>query len=291
MLIACNLMWAMQFTCIKLVQDQVGPLFTIWAPMLLATIMLIPFFLTEKREIKREWSDLLVLFRPVIFGSFPAQLLMTIGTQQSTATNAGLITLILPISTVGFAVLLLEEKLTWSASLSIVIAVAGVICCSFQNISNFAFEDGYIVGNALILLSVIANAYYNVSCKNLFLKFSDVEVVFFTYLIILIVLGPFVLYSESATFYKIPDFTLKTWTGLMLLAFFHNFLSMVLFFKALKNLSAIQTGMSNYMITLFGMPIAVIWLGEKLDFITVLGGTLILFATFLLALSTRKPLS
>jgi len=29
-LFCCNLMWALQFTCIKLVQHQVGPMFTVW---------------------------------------------------------------------------------------------------------------------------------------------------------------------------------------------------------------------------------------------------------------------
>jgi len=42
LLFACNLMWALQFTCVKLVQDQVGPLFTVWGPMTLATVMLYP---------------------------------------------------------------------------------------------------------------------------------------------------------------------------------------------------------------------------------------------------------
>ena len=41
-LFLCNLMWALQFTCIKLVQDQVGSLFTVWGPMTLATLMLWP---------------------------------------------------------------------------------------------------------------------------------------------------------------------------------------------------------------------------------------------------------
>ena len=41
-LLACNFMWALQFTCVKLVQDQVGPLFTVGGPMTLATVMLYP---------------------------------------------------------------------------------------------------------------------------------------------------------------------------------------------------------------------------------------------------------
>ena len=47
-LFACNLMWALQFTCIKLVEDQVGPLFTVWGPMTLSMLMLIPFVLPRR---------------------------------------------------------------------------------------------------------------------------------------------------------------------------------------------------------------------------------------------------
>ena len=38
-LFCCNLMWALQFTCIKLVQDQVGPMFTVWGPMTLSMLI------------------------------------------------------------------------------------------------------------------------------------------------------------------------------------------------------------------------------------------------------------
>ena len=51
LLVACNLMWALQFTCIKLVEGQVGALFTVWAPMTLATIMLYPLIRAERKTI------------------------------------------------------------------------------------------------------------------------------------------------------------------------------------------------------------------------------------------------
>src|SRR2546426_4231670 len=47
-LFSCNLMWALQFTCVKLVQDQVGSLFTVWGPMTLATLMLYPLIRSER---------------------------------------------------------------------------------------------------------------------------------------------------------------------------------------------------------------------------------------------------
>jgi drug/metabolite transporter (DMT)-like permease len=71
---------------------------------------------------------------------------------------------------------------------------------------------------------------------------------------------------------------------LALLTFFHNYLSMVLFLKALKQLDAIQAALSNYLITFFGLPVAAIWLGERLTVMAILGGILVLGSTLLITL-------
>jgi hypothetical protein len=54
LLFSCNFMWALQFTCIKLVQDQVGSLFTVWGPMTLATVMLYPMVRLESKSAKNK---------------------------------------------------------------------------------------------------------------------------------------------------------------------------------------------------------------------------------------------
>jgi len=283
LLVACNLMWSLQFTCIKLVQDQVGPYFTVWGPMLLATLLLIPFVFNRKKMKAFTWKDVSTFIPLTLLGAFPAQLLMTIGTQYSTASNSAIISLALPIATLIFAVVLLKEKLNLRSTSSFALAILGVIFCSLQAFGTFSFEGSYVIGNLLVFMSVASNAYYNIGCKRVSEHFSAIEMVFFTYLVMVVALSPFLFFWESDVFVRFSSFSTQTWVGLALLTFFHNFLSMVLFFKALKNLSAIQTGLSNYMITLFGLPIAAVWLGEKLNMLSIVGGVLIILSTVLAA--------
>ena len=78
LLLACNLMWALQFTCIKLVEDQVGPLFTVVGPMFFATLLLIPFVLAEGKQTATRthslWSDIGLYAVLVVVGdTFPAR--------------------------------------------------------------------------------------------------------------------------------------------------------------------------------------------------------------------------
>jgi drug/metabolite transporter (DMT)-like permease len=52
----------------------------------------------------------------------------------------------------------------------------------------------------------------------------------------------------------------------------------------LKALDAIQAALSNYLITFFGVPIAAIWLGERLTLMAIVGGLLVLGSTLFITL-------
>lgn len=279
LLVLCNLMWSLQFTCIKLVQDQVGPYFTVWGPMLLAAIGLAPFALKEFKKNKKKLKDVLIFGQLALLGAFPAQVLVTWGTQFSLASNAAIISLSLPVVTAIFAFFLLKERMTLLRWASFAIALIGVALCSMGDIAQFDFGSRYTIGNIMVFIAIIGNAYYNTGCKRVSQNYTEIEMVFYTYVAMVILLTPLVLYYEGQIFATIPQFTTQTWLGMILLTVFHNFLAMILFFNALKFLDAIQVALSNYLITFFGLPIAAIWLGEQISSMAIVGGVLVLLAT------------
>jgi drug/metabolite transporter (DMT)-like permease len=288
LLITCNLIWALQFTCIKLTQDQVGPYFTVYGPMFLATVFLIPFVIKDFKNSRKRFKDILVFVQLALLGAFPAQVLITWGTQYSLASNAAILILTLPVLTALFAFLMLKEKMNKIRWVSFAIAIVGVILCSTGDIKQMDFGSKYAIGNILIFLGIIGNAYYNVGCKKIADRYTEMEMVFYTYIFILILLTPLVFYYERDVFARIPSFTKQTWTGMTLLTIFHNFLSMILFFKALKMLDAIQVALSNYLITFMGLPVAAIWLGEKLNNQAIAGGILVLVSTLIITIVDYK---
>lgn len=279
-LFACNLMWSLQFTCIKLVQDQVGAFSTVFIPMLLATLFMIPFVYKDvKKNKKRRLSDLKIFAVLALLGQFPAQVLMTLGTQQSTASNAGIINLTLPVVSALLAVVLLREKMNAWRWVSFLIAIVGVVLVSLKDILSVDFSIQYLIGNALIFAGVLGSGFYNTMCKKIANDYTETEMLFYTYIFMIVLLAPLVWYYEGSTLTNVSDFTGNTWIGLTLLTVFHNFLSMILFFTALKKLEAIQVALSNFLIAFFALPIAAIWLGEKLSFMAIIGGILVLIST------------
>ena len=295
LLFSCNFMWALQFTCIKLVQDQVGSLFTVWGPMTLATVMLYPLVKLEAKsgepKDKRSSGDILIFLLLAVVGVFPGQVLITWGTRVSLASNAALLMLTLPVSTAFLAFLFLHEKMTPIRWVSFGLAIIGVVMCSDIDFRTLNFGKGYLYGNVLIFLGTLGSAFYNSYGKKILERYSPTEMLFFTYLAMFVVMTPLTLAQEPRVFANIPHFTVQTWIGLALLTFFHNYLSMVLFLKALKQLDAIQAALSNYLITFFGIPIAAIWLKEKLTSLAIIGGVLILGSTLMITVWENRQAS
>jgi drug/metabolite transporter (DMT)-like permease len=286
-LVSCNLMWALQFTCIKLVQDQVGPLFTVWAPMFFATLLLYPLV---RREAKQngpaaipfpQRRDIGLFLMLALLGVLPGQTLITIGTRMSLASNAALLQLALPVCTAAMAFLILHEKITVVRAVSFLIAIAGVLLCSVSDLKGLNLGTGYLLGNSLIFLGVLGSAFYNSYGKRVLETRSELQMLFGTYVATLLLMAPFVFMKEGHTLAQVGGFHIRTWIGLLLLTFFHNFLSMVLFLIALKHLDASQAALSNYLITAFGVVIAAVWLHEKLTLNAVIGGILVLAGTLL----------
>src|SRR5215472_7475321 len=291
-LFSCNLMWALQFTCIKLVQDQVGPLFTVWGPMTLATIMLYPLIRHERASGEhsrdRKLSDIWVYLLLALLGVFPGQVIITWGTRMSLASNAALLTLTLPVSTAFLAFIFLGERMTRIRWISFALAIVGVLLCSDIDFRSLNFGKGYLYGNALIFVGTLGSAFYNSYGKKMLDRYSPMEMLFYTYVAMFVIMTPLTLSQEGNVFGAVPRFTGRTWTGMALLTFFHNYLSMVLFLKALKHLEAIQAALSNYLISFFGIPIAALWLGERLKPIAIVGGVMVLGSTLLITLWRGK---
>ncbi len=287
-LLFCNLIWSFHFTSIKLTQDQVGPYFTVWAPMLLATLFLAPFVVKDFKKSRKRLKDVLIFVQLGALGAFPSQVFMTYGTQYSLASNAAILVLALPVITAVFAFFILKEKMNKIRWASFAIAILGVLLCSTSDIRQMDLSSKYAIGNLLIFLAIIGNAYYNVGCKKVADRFTEMEMIFYTYLVLVVMLTPMVLYKEPGMFAMVPHFTTKTWLGMGSLTLFHNFLSMLLFFKVLKFLDATQVALSNYMITFLGLPIAAIFLGEKLSLQSIIGGVLVLVATLILTIVDHR---
>jgi len=253
--------------------------------MTLATLMLYPLVRGEMRLHGRGGLATGHLWRYLALaalGVFPGQVFMTWGTRMSLASNAAIINMTLPVATAIFAFVFLGERMNRIRWLSFAVAIVGVLLCSGIDPGSLDFSGKYLAGNVLVFLASMGSAFVNSYGKKMLERHSPMLMLFYMYVGTIALIAPVVLLEERGVFTRVPDFTLATWTGLVLLTFFHNYLSMVLFFKALKHLHATQAALSNYLVAFFGVPIAAIWLGERLSVTAIVGGVLVVASTLLI---------
>jgi drug/metabolite transporter (DMT)-like permease len=288
LLLVCNFIWAGQFVLVKMVQDEVGPVFATSFPMLLATLMLLPVAWPKVRARLRAPAGSpggfgrgdVALFAIIgVFGQVIAQLFVTWGVRHSLASNAALISLALPVVTALMAFIVLRERMSPLRWFSFALALAGVAVCSRRDLAGLDMSSTFLLGNILILLAVMGSAFYNVFGKKLLDRFGAIEVLFYSYVAVALVLAPVTLLLEPEAVMHVARLSAAAWVGLLLLAFFQYFLSMVIFLTVLTTLDATQAALSNYLIPFFGVVLAWAFLGETLTPMMAAGGALVLAST------------
>ena len=289
LLMAANLIWASQFAMVKLVQEQMGPLFAVTFPMAISTLLLIPIVRRSRVPGIDIWRFVLL----GVLGQVVAQLFITWGVRLSLASNAALLSLTLPVSTAVMAFFLLGETMTPIRWISFGLAIAGVLACSGVDWAHLDLTSGrFLTGNLLIFLSVNGSAFYNVYSKKMLERYGPLEVLLYSYYAVCAFLIPITLAAEPQTIHTIPHFTPTVWIGLVILAVFQYFLSMVIFLNVLTRLDATQAAVSNYLIPFFGVVLAALILGERLTPYMLAGGALVLVSTLLVTTyeeMSRRP--
>ena len=310
LLVLVNAMWAGQYAAYKTATDAMGPITVSVITFLFATIALIPFLLHERRRSsaqdhlasqskaslsfpRREgWSrqDITGFIVVGVLGLMPASAFLAWGTMRSTASNAALIYLTIPILTALLAAMILGEKMTGARWLSIVVALCGVLILSDIDWRRLNLASGrYLFANVLILLACLSSSFYNVYSKRLLRRFTPLEVLVFGYSIAVVISLPLLIWVEPLTMAQIRGYTAATWFSVMILSVFSWGIAMVLWMFLLKRLDVSQASVSVYLLPFLGVLIASLTLGERITLTMLSGGLMTLAGTILVTMSEASP--
>jgi len=257
LVIIVNFMWATQVPVIRLMGDKLSPVTIAFIPMIVSTILFIPFLWAEnkkrRRIERRTWKDLKYFILPGLIGVFLMQWLYTLGSTLTLASNAGIITLTIPVLVAVFASILLKEKLNIIRVTGFLIAITGVLLTSLPDIKGASFSEGkYFAGNLIFLLACCCCAFYNTYCKLLVDKnFTELEILVYGSLVGCIACIPLFIWVEPFSFSAIIHSGRTALIGLLELSFIVYGISMLLFFYVLKSMDVTQFILGNYLLPFF----------------------------------------
>jgi drug/metabolite transporter (DMT)-like permease len=298
LLLVVNAMWAAQYPAYKTASGQMGPITVSAWTFFLAAAILLPFLVrerygpmnseTRRRWMKRDWIGFLVIG---VFGLIPASALLAWGTERSTASNAALIYLTVPVQTALLASVILGERMTWIRWLSLGVSLAGVLLLSRSDLRQQALARGeFLVGNVLVLLACASSSFYNVYSKDLLRRFTGVEVLVYGYAMALVVSIPLLIWAEPLSWSAVRAYTAATWLSVFVLSVFSWGLAMVLWMFVLRRIDVTQASVSIYLLPFLGVLMSALTLHERITVAMLIGGAMTVAGALIITVAESPTL-
>ena len=237
-----NLMWAGQYAAYKIASDHIDIAALNFWTFLIAALLLAPFWLRQRSRVVRvERSGLgrivLQFTLLAVLGLLPPSVLLAWGITHSSASNAAILSLTIPVLMVLMSWLLLKEQLTPLRLVSLALALAGTVLISRSDLVGGSFSAALLTGNLVIFVGGAGSAFYNVFSKRLLERFSELEVLIYGYVVAIICCAVLSTVHDARPFYHAASYPPSAWGALFVLGGLSWGLAMVLWMWVLKRLA------------------------------------------------------
>ena len=280
-LIFAMFIWASSFIALKAAMEDLGPFTVIFLRMIIASLCFVYFI---KSFMKYEFSKkdlkfilLLALFEPCLYFIFESKAL-----QFTSASQAGMITSLMPIITAMAAGYFLKEIISKQLILGSLIAMSGAIWLSLQGVTTISSPNP-LLGNFLEFLAMVCGAGYTITARYLSDKYSALFITAIQAFIGAIFFAPLFVYE----YFTIPlNITMNSFLWVVYLGIVVTLAGYGLYNYALTKIQASKAAVFVYLIPVFTLILAYFILDEKLSVLEFIACSVILFGVFISEVSS-----
>ena len=273
--------WASSFIALKAAMEDLGPFTVIFLRMVIASLCFVYFI---KSFMKYEFSKkdlkfilLLALFEPCLYFIFESKAL-----QFTSASQAGMITSLMPIITAMAAGYFLKEIISKQLILGSLIAMSGAIWLSLQGVTTISSPNP-LLGNFLEFLAMVCGAGYTITARYLSDKYSALFITAIQAFIGAIFFAPLFVYE----YFTIPlNITMNSFLWVVYLGIVVTLAGYGLYNYALTKIQASKAAVFVYLIPVFTLILAYFILDEKLSVLEFIACSVILFGVFISEVSS-----
>ena len=194
------------------------------------------------------------------------------------ASQGALIQALLPVGIAGAAVLVLKERLSGRRMLGVVLSIVGVALVIVNGRAESVDAPNPLLGAVLMLASVVAWAAYTVAAKRIS-GVDPIVTITCTSIIGTVFLIPMVVVELAGK--PLPAPSLEAWLSVAYLGIAATGLALIIYSWGLRELDATVVGVYVNLVPIIGVLSAVLFLGESLAPLQIVGGTLALVGMWL----------
>lgn len=251
---------------------------------LIASIVAVPFLIIGFSKIPKDPKTLAITAFNGFLASTLALSLLFWGAERTSSVDLNLISAIAPITIALAGIFFLREHVTKRESLGLIIALAGTLITIVE--PTLRNHDGLsgLIGNLLVFASVLVGTANAVLTKVITRKeVSPLVATNISFIVGFLTMIPVLLltHSPSETISLIKTAPISYHLGVLYMALISGTLAYFLWFRAIKSIEVGEVGVFAYLYPVFGTPLSVLWLKEKISPPFIIGSIVIALGVFL----------
>ena len=286
-LVLVNLLWAAQYPAYAIAGAAMEPAALNFWTLVAALLLLMPWWIRERMHRDGgpgtdRWRRVMAYVILGVLGIIPPSVLLSWGIAHSSAANAAILSLTIPVLMTLLGVAMLGERLTAIRVVCLALGLAGTLLISTGDLANASFGRSVLVGNLVILAGGLGSAFYNTYSKELLAHDSELDVLIYSYVVAAVACAAISAVVEHKPFYDVTGYAPSTWWAVLFLGLLPWGVAMVLWMWVLNRLEVGQVSASIYLLPFFGLVLSVITVHDRISVHQGFGGALVLIGTIVL---------
>ncbi|TET15276.1 MAG: DMT family transporter [Candidatus Thorarchaeota archaeon] len=244
--------------------------YTIACPFLIVAVYMSRRRSRLRGDIRSNWRIILLAG---LTGPFLSQVLQYIGLSMTTASETILLLNMSPVFAVLMAAPVLKEKITSEKIGGLFLAAigAGLIVLGGAPL-NDAFDPLHLLGNAIVIVSTFLFAVNGIAGKMAVKSVDAVSLTLYSTLFAVPFIWLSATFTEDIT--VILQLSMSVWAIILWVGVVNTALAFILYYNAMNHIEASRIQIALNLITVWGVLMAFLVLGEPLFALQLVGGAL-----------------
>lgn len=282
-LLIVSLIWGMATPIIKYTLVGFSPSVFLTYRFFISGIIAVFFFIFFGLKLPKDKKTLIFILINGFLLTTVSLGLLFLGINKTSSVDSNLISAMAPITIAIAGVFFLKEHVTKRESAGLLIALTGTFITIIEPIFKKTASFAGLEGNLLVFASIIVGTITAILSKKILRKGIDpITVTSLSFIVGFVTLAPFTLPSLFASnFQSITSIPFTYHLGVFYMAVVSGSIAYILWHRAEKSIEVSEVGLFAYLYPVFGIPLSIFWLNEKITVPIIVGSVIIAIGVFL----------
>ena len=284
LLIMANTLWAASYVAAKFALRDTSVNIMLALRMGIAALVLLPFLIVRRKQLNLTRQAIPQLLMLALVGFVINKLLEYGGLALTTASDVALLITSESIFTAALSWLILRERFKPLTGFALLLGFFGVYLIVERSlIPNIPTGGGAwrIVGDLLVILALLVEAFYTIRGKVLLVKYSPLLITAASIVVSMLFWTPVAAWEIVITGWH--PIGLVAWLSIGWMALLSTAVAYLLWFQGLANIDGSAAASTLFIQPLLGTFLAIVLLHDSLTYMTIIGGILIIVSVYLIS--------